>query len=168
MWKVLLFVSFLSAGAQKLEFSKNTRVGIEVSDLSDAVGYQSDFGYRLPNNTSPESYLINLDFGDFHNDDMTFRGTVLLSIRVLETTNRITLHSSVSGVSTTLHTSGDVEIQHNVTFDLEHEFLFIQTFMPLAEGSLVHLTIHYQGMIGTSITGVYRGSYLHNGTERRC
>lgn len=159
-----LFV-LLSVDAQRFKLNQNVRDGVEISDVE---AYQDAFSYRLPNNTRPESYVINLNFGDFH-DDMSFTGTVAISIRVLEDTNTITLHSAVLVVAHSLRNSANVEVLHairDIEPDDDGEFLIIETTEMLLKDASVQLTLSYQGTIGTSISGVYRGSYLHD-TERR-
>lgn len=171
MWKLLFTVIFLSVDAQrlKLNLGENVREGIEISDMSDVGAYQeSSATYRLPNDTQPELYLINLKFGEFHEGDMSFTGNVMISIRVTENTNSITLHSSVVVVDTLLTTDANVRIDHQpAEFDLLREFMTIKTNTNLIKGQLVRLTINFRGTIGTAISGVYRGSYLDDTNERR-
>ena len=168
MWKPLLFFAFLSVDAQRLKLNHNVRDGTEIFDLNAVQAQQAFVSYRLPNETVPELYLINLSFGDFHEGDLSFSGNVMISIRVLENTDTITLHSSgLLVVNTVLTTSVNVEISHTIDFNTERELLILKTSETLVKDSMVRLTINYRGTIRSSITGVYRGSYLHNGDETR-
>lgn len=170
MWKLFLLVIFLSADAQKLKVqsSVNIRERSEIYDLSDVGSYQDIPSYRLPNDTRPEFYLINLNFGDFHADEMGFTGSVLITIRIVESTNTITMHSSVLVDNTALVSAENDPISHSRDYDTEREFIIIKADEILIKDSIVRLTVNYQGTIGTSISGVYRGTYLHNENEIRC
>lgn len=174
MWKftLLLLTALLSNGdAQKLIIDRKLREGIEISDFADNVeAYQNTLTYRLPNNTNPESYVISLEFGDFHEDDMSFTGRVLITINVLENTNQITLHNSVLIVSVGLSslTSNNNAIENTYDFDVEREFLIIKTAETLNADSRVQIDIAYRGNIGTSIAGIYRGSYRNEENDERC
>lgn len=167
MLKLLFLVIFLSVEAQRLKINSN-RESAEITlsavnnPINNAIGT-----YRLPNATRPESYLINLNFDDFHDGKLDFTGNVFITIRVVEDTNTITLHNSLTVIGTELMNSG-AQIPHTVSRDDERDFMIIITMITLTKGSIVQLTVRYGGTIGTSIAGIYRGSYLHNDNERRC
>jgi hypothetical protein len=170
MLKLLFFAFLLSVDAQKLKLNSvvNVREGIEISDVNEVQSYQNAVTYRLPNNTQPELYLINLNFGNFNEGDMRFTGNVFLTIRVMEDTRTITLHNSALVIDTSLATSEGVQIIHTVDYDAEREFMIISAVNDmLIKDSIVQLTVNYQGLIGTSVAGIYRGSYLHNDDETR-
>lgn len=167
MFKLVFLAFLLSADAQKLKLDLVQREGVDISSLLNAEEPNEVFTYRLPNNTWPKQYLISLDFGDFDDGDLSFTGTVGITIDILSTTDVITLHSSVLVLSSTLQIGVDL-IDHDLNFDVQREFLFVNMTTPLAEGTQVRLTLNYRGSIGASISGVYRGSYLQNRNERRC
>jgi hypothetical protein len=173
MRKLLLAIIFLSVEAQRLKINlrENIREEVEISSINDVGSYQETEEprtYRLPNDTRPEVYLINLNFGEFHEDDLSFTGNVKISIRVIEQTDTIILHSSVDDVSeTSLVTEENAQLFHTITYDENREFMIVKTSQ-LSKGSLVRLTVNYRGTIGTSISGIYRGSYLNSANERRC
>lgn len=167
--KLLLLFVFLSVYGQKLKLSQRSRDRTEIFDSSiNAFSYQEITTYRLPNETIPELYLINLSFGDFEDDDLSFSGNVLISIHVVEQTDTIILHNSgLRNVNTILSTSANVEIQHTTDVSVEHELLIVKTNEVLLKGSLVRLSINYQGTIESGIAGVYRGSYQDSGNNKR-
>lgn len=170
MWKFLFAVILLSAEAQKLKLNlrENVREGIAISDMSDVEAYQESVTYRLPNNTRPEAYFINLNIGDFHENDMTFTGNVLITIRVEEDTDTITLHSSVNVDDVSLEMTNRTPILHDEpSFEIEKEFMIIKTKEVLKKGTLIRLNVDFNGRIGTAVRGVYRGSYLTQDNERR-
>jgi aminopeptidase N len=174
MWKFLLLAVLLSADAQKLKFDQVVRDGVEITEVFDEEVPRDVFTYRLPNTTWPEQYSINLDFGDFDQSDMGFNGTVSITIRVLNSTDAITMHkhSSLVLLNSDLRTSDNVPIAHAIDDDtdddLVREFLVVRTSTPLERDSVVRLTLNYRGSIRTSISGVYRGRYVHNRNETRC
>lgn len=167
MWKFFVLLIFLSVNAQRFKLNQSVRDGVEILN---AEAFQNALTYRLPNTTRPVSYILNLNFGDFHEGDiahMSFTGNVMISIRVVEDTDTITLHNSVAVIETTLRTSDDSEILHTRSFDLEREFLVIKTTEMLLKDTSVNLLVTYVGQINASPSGIYRGSYL-SGSERRC
>lgn len=129
--------------------------------------YDIGNSYRLPNNTIPTNYSINLVFGDFERDDVHFTGSVYIIIRVLEKTSTIVLHSSVLVHTTSLTKSryGGTAVAHTYDVDVEREFLLIRTTEEsLQRDALVWLRIEYSGVIGTSEeddAGVFRGTYTN-------
>lgn len=166
MWRIVVILfAFLSADAQrfKIKDNENFRDGIETSQLEP---FQDGLTYRLPNSTRPESYLIELVFGNFHENDMQFTGTVDIAIRVLEDTSTIVLHSAVIVTETRLTVDGGI-VEHTRGSDSNREFLFITSSVILTPESEVNLMVNYRMTIGTSISGVYRGSYLSEENEIR-
>lgn len=173
MWKLLLLVIFLSADAERLKVIQSNRQEIDVSGLGRAhvPAHQEIVTYRLPNQTIPELYTITLNFEDFHDEQMKFTGDVLISILVVEDTDTITLHSSglvIDSGSTTLITSQNVLIPHTLELLPEYELLIFKTTnVTLKKDLILRLYINnYEGTIGSSIAGVYRGSYQHDGEDR--
>ena len=173
MWKFLFLFVFLSADAQrfKLNLDEKARESLEITEFTSPKVTNDEFStYRLPNDTRPESYLINMNFGDFHQGDLSFTGNVRIVIKVVEETSRIVLHSAVNIAEISLRKfSGDDQTIIpivSIVSNEEREFIVITTREVLIEGSVLQLTINYQGTIGTAISGVYRGSYRENGIEK--
>lgn len=167
MWKFLLFLVLLSADAQQLKFNKilpNDSVSEDVEAREDEISY------RLPNNTIPESYILTLSFGNFHNDEMSYTGNVAIVIRVLENTETITLHSAVLSVDSVDLKNNDNELIPTDPFlDTRREFLIIKPTDPtvtFAKDSTMILDIRYTGVIHTEAKGIFRGSY-QNGADTR-
>lgn len=157
MWKILLFFILLSADAQQLKFNKILRNDFVPKDVE---AREDDIFYRLPNNTIPESYLLALSFGNFHDHVMSYTGDVSIVIRVLEPTRTITLHSAVMLNSVILKNSANELISSDWTNDTRREFLTITTISEiLPRDSIVILDISYTAVIGTETKGIFRGSY---------
>lgn len=172
MWKILLLAILLSVDAQKLKFNRKIfpeelDESLDVSkNLIEVEARADEFTYRLPNSTKPELCILDLNIGNFHQDVMTFTGNVFLEIRVLENTRTITLHSAVFATTSTLTTTANVPITHTRDYDATREFLIFHASQDLLKDSVVRLVINYQGTIRTTISGIYRGSYVE-GNQRR-
>lgn len=138
--------------------------------IHDIQPQQDVFSYRLPNDTQPIAYMVDLDFGNFHEGVLDFDGTVKMSILILRNTNTITLHSSVSRIHETFLSSsafGETAFQHNILIDNLREFLIITTVNEMTEGSTVYLTVKYTTRLTSSIAGPYRQSYLDADKQQR-
>lgn len=163
MWKILLFLVLLSADAQQLKFNK---ILPNDSVAEDGEAREDEISYRLPNNTTPELYILSLSFGNFHNDELFYTGNVSIVIRVLEDTRTITLHSAVMVDDVILKNSDTREVLSDYGFDHRREFLIITTEELLVKNSIVILDILYTAVIHTETKGIFRGSYQHDGEQR--
>lgn len=175
MWKTVLLV-FASIEcfslAQDPWLYKNVRShnDVVIHKINDIQPQQDVFSYRLPNDTQPLAYLVDLDFGNFHEGVLDFNGTVKMSILILTNTNTITLHSSVSIIHKILLSNsafGDTVIQQSSQLDKDREFLIITTDDELTEGTTVYLTVKYTARLTSSIAGPYRQSYLDADDQQR-
>ncbi|KAH8358874.1 hypothetical protein KR093_002950 [Drosophila rubida] len=121
--------------------------------------------YRLPNNTAPVSYDVEL-WTNVHTGIREFNGTVKIDLQVLGATSTITLHARQTGNYTaTIHskdTATSTPIALTVTSDTQREFLY---FTPssgttnFAAGTNWTLTINYTGFLRTDQGGFYISSY---------
>jgi Peptidase M1 N-terminal domain len=146
-------------------------LSVTIVTLSSYETVFRDGSYRLPNNTSPRVYSINLVFGDFDRNEMTFSGTAYIAINVLEETNTIILHCSglVNHTNLTKSTMNGVEVAHTYDIDTEKEFLIITTTEEiLRKGSNVYLRVEYLGFISADEQiGVFRGEYQNADRRKR-
>jgi ribosome recycling factor len=154
MWKFL--VTFLSALSMSLGSLRATQIE----------------SHRLANNTSPESYFINLKFDDIDNLHTNFEGGVVIIIRVLEDTSVITLHSAVliNSVKLTKFVNGEkIEVAQNYDVDAMRQFLLIETLEEtIRSGNVLELKIEFSGKISREAQdGVFLGSYLNENGEVR-
>ncbi|XP_070494110.1 aminopeptidase N-like isoform X2 [Chironomus tepperi] len=156
MWKVLILFVYVTIEALAEVSFENTNVNVKSAQKNS--GSSNDVTYRLPNTTIPQMYSIGITF----RDDVSFLGSVYIKINVLESTNMITLHSSVLILNTTL-TKSDIfgaSIAHTHDIDVEREFLLIKTTEEiLKKDSILWLTVNYIGYISTSNEGVFRKSF---------
>lgn len=116
--------------------------------------------FRLPNNTRPETYDVNIqtwiDDGNF-----TFVGSVRIGIVALESTNFIRLHHNVRQIESVSVLSEDeqpVAIGAH-SYNVEYEFLTIPIVdTNLAPGARYFIVIDYVGAMN-SFSGFYRSFY---------
>lgn len=169
MWKVLVLFVYLTIEALVVVSHENSHENIKSAQIF-GIGSSDVASYRLPNTTIPQMYSIDLTFGDFDRDDMSFLGSVHIKISVVENTNVIILHSSVLILNTSLTKSdrNGLSVAHTHDVDVEREFLLIRTTEEhLTKGSILWLSIDYIGFISSSDEGCFRQSFLNsNGIER--
>lgn len=128
----------------------------------------NEVGYRLPNETSPESYEITI-VTNIDKNNFTFSGTVVIHVRVLEVTSNITLHArqlTIESVKLESETRADVKLDLFV-YDESTEFLTIPTVTQLEAGKLYTLTVKYTGELRTDYFGFYRSSYVNSSGHTR-
>lgn len=124
-------------------------------------------GYRLPNNTLPLHYDINLRT-NIHRGDFVFDGRVQIHIKVLEDSDIITLQYRqliIHNVNI-LDVNGTV-LQQNVPFTMIHplEFLDISSSAPLTIDDELIVDILYTGILRSDGAGFIRFSYVNAGTN---
>ncbi|XP_055597317.1 aminopeptidase N-like [Uranotaenia lowii] len=117
--------------------------------------------FRLPNTTRPTHYDLLIETG-IHAGVLDYNGTVKISIKILETTNQIVLHSTRSTlIDVDLKNDNELPIpiwKHE--FDNEKDFLVITTVNELDKGASVQLEISFTNSIDrTDQSGFYRTSY---------
>ena len=165
MWKVLILFVYLTIENLVIVSLENSNLNVK-STQKYSGGSNEVISYRLPNTTIPQIYSIGLTF----RDDVSFLGSIYIKINVLESTNVITLHSSVLILNTSL-TKSDVHgtaVAHTHDIDVEREFLLIKTTEEiLLKDSIVWLTISYIGYIGTSNEGVFRKNFIKSNGDIR-
>lgn len=168
MWKTVLLVfasieCFTFAHDPWLYMNVRSHKDELTQDFNDIQPQQDVISYRLPNNTQPIAYMVDLDFGNFHQGVLDFNGTVKMSIKIVKNTNTITLHSSVSIIHEVLLSAsafGDTIIQHTRQIDNIREFLIIETVDEMTVGMTVFLTVKYTARLTSSIAGPFLKSYL--------
>lgn len=124
--------------------------------------------FRLPNNTIPIHYAVSLRT-EIHSGDVSFQGTVRISIRVLEATNAVTLHTramiiqSVAG----FHIDGSpLEANLPYVFNSQLEFMVITFSNTLQVNQELIIEISYDAILNTGNTGFFRSSYLDVGLNQ--
>lgn len=133
-----------------------------------AVLPRQKFTYRLPNDTIPLNYKVDIRTR-VDLDELNYTGTVRISLQCVIATNRIVIHHRQL-------TIGKVELRKDgiaagtglegltVTYDPVPEFLIIASPQALIAGQMYTLDIAYTGKLRDDMAGFYRGSYTdHTG-----
>lgn len=123
--------------------------------------------YRLPNNTRPNTYYIELRTW-IHEENFSFQGYVEIAVRVLETSNRIVLHQRQLNI--TYYEISDLNeylFNTSMTYDPVREFLIFEVSDEnLDAESIYWLRISYVGTLRSDNGGFYRSSYVNDDGER--
>lgn len=124
--------------------------------------------YRLPNNTLPVAYNVEL-WTEVDQGVKNFTGQVKINIIVVNNSNTVTLHVrqtdnfTASIINTDVATS--TEIPLTVSQDATREFLILTSATAFTAGSNWTLNINYTGLLRTDQGGFYLSTYTDdNGT----
>lgn len=125
----------------------------------------SEDNYRLPNNTVPIAYNVEL-WTQVHNGTRNFSGSVTIDLQVLEASNTITLHArqteNFEAILQSKDSATSAPISLNVNYENTREFL---TFKPVddtisfAKDSNWTLSINYTGLLRNDMGGFYISTY---------
>lgn len=117
-------------------------------------------GYRLPNNTAPILYTLNLEP---HIDDkeFTFDGTSSTLFHVRDPTQSITLHASLlieidKSYTTLIHSNGTIERPESQRFNSDLQFFNIRFSHVLEIGNYT-VKMKWKGHDPPNLRGFYRG-----------
>ncbi|XP_017141907.2 aminopeptidase N [Drosophila miranda] len=120
--------------------------------------------YRLPNNTAPESYKVEL-WTNVHSGARDFNGSVQIDLQVLELSSSITLHyRQTSNFTASIISRDEVAqaIELDVTTDTDREFLTLTPKLAnvtFAANTNWTLSIDYNGTLRSDMGGFYISSY---------
>ncbi|XP_070502885.1 uncharacterized protein [Chironomus tepperi] len=152
---------------KKLLIILSACISIGIADESYNLESKS---YRLPNQTYPEYYEVQLVFPNFETT-LTYSGTVIVDIKVLEDTETITLHSSVIDIREVTPLADFRDVKVNYTLDTEREFLIIRRDdgHKFKTNTNIKIRIGFLSGIEESPThrGVYRGSYYDENSIKK-
>lgn len=135
-----------------------------INNFDDRMELTDQINYRLPNNTKPISYSIDLTT-NISQSVFDFTGIVTINIEALEDSKSITLHARQL-------TIGEIELfnlQDGSTYDLlSHEYDSTTEFLTIRiagnaiipKGTKCSLKINYSGVLRTDRKGFYRSSYV--------
>lgn len=144
---------------------------VEDKTLLDAFQEQPSISYRLPNDTRPISYDVQLTTHIHTQTDFSFTGVVAARFVTDVASNTITLHQRQLTIGTySLVLAGTTTIipLNAFNYDTVTEFLtFTLTTGTLNVNSEYILTINFNGTLRTDQAGFYRSSYLANDGSRR-
>lgn len=124
--------------------------------------------YRLPNNTRPSHYDVEL-WTRVDQQEFDFQGTVSITLNALEATNNITVHTrqlTIEEVSVRLSTSQSVISEVTFEEDTDAEFLVVNVPSGLAAGAEYVLFVNFSGELRQDDAGFYRSSYINATGDR--
>lgn len=141
-----------------------------VPRIEDIETSEDDYiGYRLPNDTRPETYDIQLRTW-VHEENFQFEGEVNIGIVTVNATNAITLHTrQLNIVQVRLLTTGAVPGLISIgpyTYNSTFEFMRIPINSVLPADTRYTVEIRYTGTLRQNQGGFYRSSYLNNAGQR--
>lgn len=123
--------------------------------------------YRLPNNTSPETYDLSIQTW-IDDANWTFTGSVRIGIVAVESTNFIRLHHNIQRLESVRVLSANNELPIAIgdhSYNAQYEFLTIPVVgNNLTQGTRYFVDIEYVGFMN-SFSGFYR-SFYDIGAER--
>lgn len=140
----------------------------ETRNVGDYDFRADQTGYRLPNETVPETYDISLTTR-IDQSNFDFLGTVQIKVFVVNTTRQITVHArqlTINEIQLYGETGSSIDLLP-WNYNVVTEFLTIPTkSINLEKGKRYRLIIYYTGVLRTDNAGFYRSSYLNvNGTK---
>lgn len=127
--------------------------------------------FRLPNNTEPISYRLNVQpFIEPENNNFTFIGTVLITIRVKITTGELTLNVDSLKINQIkvkdTNSSTYIEVTGN-NIVKKNEQLIIQLKTPgLIADRVYEVEIAYSGELRNDMSGFYKSSYTDENSKK--
>ncbi len=141
-----------------------------VPRIEDIETLEDDYiGYRLPNDTRPETYDVNIRTW-VHEEDFEFAGIVNIGIVTVNETNAITLHMrQLDIIQVRLLTTGAVPGLISIgphTYNSTFEFMRIPINSVLPANTRYTVEIRYTGTLRTNQGGFYRSSYLNDAGQR--
>lgn len=127
-------------------------------------------GYRLPNDTRPETYDVRLRTW-VHEGYFEFTGVVNIGIITVNETDAITIHTrQLDIIQIRLMTAGPIPALISIspfTYHTTYEFLRIPINGDILPANTRYtLEITYNGTLRTNQGGFYRSSYLNDNGER--
>nr|XP_014098397.2 aminopeptidase N-like [Bactrocera oleae] len=135
-----------------------------IAEKEAGIGYEgrADINYRLPNNTEPIHYDIDLTT-NVHNGTRNFTGKVQILLTVTEDTRTIVVHArQLQDFEASIRNGSGIEYELLSTYEVEREFLQLTprlASLNLNRGTNWTLTITYKGLLRTDTGGFHRLSY---------
>lgn len=156
------YQSMLDKRDPKLADDYEKMKAINAATEAEKIDQLNVRSFRLPNNTIPLLYDIHIRT-NVHSADFAFHGLTRINIRVLETSNTITMHSSRMLIQqiNLLDAQGNMlERELPFTFDSVLEFITITTFPILEVDEELIVEIEYSGFLSNDGWGFYRTRYI--------
>uniref|UniRef100_A0A0A1X0D5 Aminopeptidase n=1 Tax=Zeugodacus cucurbitae TaxID=28588 RepID=A0A0A1X0D5_ZEUCU len=157
-------LTITEAGLRSLPPEDEERASSRIAEKEAGINYdtRADLNYRLPNNTEPIHYDIELTT-NVHNGTKDFTGKVKILITAIEDTRNIVVHArQLDGFQATIRNASGIEYALQASYEAEREFLNLtplQANVHLNRGTNWTLTIAYKGVLRTDRAGFHILSY---------
>lgn len=145
---------------------------IEVKSVVNFDSRDTTTNYRLPNNSKPLEYDIDLT-SRIDNSDFKFSGKIKIKFEVLEKTRSITLHKhhklEITKVVFHNKSENDAENddqQEEPVYDKVTEFLTLKSAFDMEPKKQYTVEIDYTGELNTDQVGFYRSFYENDKKEK--
>lgn len=167
-WPLLLLLVAASQQASLIPPPVDDVAQLETKGDQSLAGYiesrvddNSQTNYRLPNNTVPISYNVEL-WTEVHNGTREFRGVAKIDIQVVEDTKTITLHyREIDEFGSTIQSKDIASSQPIpvVSTLASREFLVLTHTDTLKAGTNWTVVITYTSKLRSDMGGFYMSSY---------
>lgn len=110
--------------------------------------------YRLPNNTIPIHYDVHI-LTRVDSKDTSFHGSVKITVKVIEDTKNVVLHSRQLDITSAMIWDGSTEIECNYSQETKTDFLTItpSNNQTLTKGKQIVVEIMYNGELRDDMGG---------------
>src|SRR5262249_33052279 len=138
----ITFIAFILLTLQNVAWGQSWNY-LNVPNVEDVIVYEDIYEtYRLPNNSRPNFYRVDLATW-IHEENFMFQGFVEITIGILETSNRIVLHQRQLNITSfELRDLNGIFLNVSMTYDPIREFLIFEVpENSLEAGSRFWLTI---------------------------
>ncbi|GJD12448.1 Puromycin-sensitive aminopeptidase [Galdieria sulphuraria] len=134
-----------------------------------------DGRHLLPSHIRPEHYQLTLEpllensEAAIEGKDLNFLGNVVVRLKILQTTNLITLHSKdleLTKVYCIFNSSETVPVS-DISYDKEQQTVSLEFPKPFEASSEVTLYIDFIGFLNDKMVGFYRAKYRTKDGETR-
>lgn len=144
------------------EFAERSSSRIAEKEAGIDYNARADINYRLPNNTEPIHYDIELTT-NVHNGTKNFTGKVQISLTVTEDTRTIVMHArQLDGFQASITNGSGFEYALEHSYEKDREFLQLTPQLEslnFNKGTNWTLSITYKGVLRTDGAGFHILSY---------
>lgn len=135
-----------------------------VNEYANDIRNKANVNYRLPNDTIPLHYDLTLE-----TDLDNFNGSVIITILIIEDTNKITLHTQnldVIDVIVTNENFDEIRVEE-IEINEALNFFIIHLAENLVENQKYYINFRqFRGKLGRDNDGFYLALYEENGVEK--
>lgn len=155
---VLVIAALVVVGVSTRYLSNPKAETTDTSDqksVTDKPSPERPKNVRLPRSLEPLHYDVQIEpqlFGNF-----TFLGSVAVTVRCLEDTDSVTLHSKDLNVSDVFLGDAPADKVEEVK---TLQFLVVHSKEKLVKGHNYTLKMKFQGLLNDDLAGLYRSSYV--------